>query len=1006
MGRIVGIDLGTTNTAVAVISDGRPRVIEDDRGYKVLPSVVSARGEGRFVVGQAAHNLILTHPDRTVYATKRLIGRRWDSPEVQRAKERLHFQMREAPDGGVQVRVGEEWMTPAEVAAVVLQVARTVTERALGEAVDEAVITVPAHFTHHQRQQTLEAARLAGLKCDRLLNEPTAAALAYGHRKNIERTVAIFDLGGGTFDVTVLKLSSGVYEVLATNGDTYLGGEDFDYRIVDHLSDALQARSGADVRNDRNALQRLKDAAERAKCDLSFSDRTNVVIPHIIQGHSLETVLTRSTLESLTGDLVQRCIDITRQAVVDSDLQLSDIDEVILVGGQTRMPRVREAVSGLFGREPSRSVHPEEAVAVGAAVHAAMLADPGVPQTVLLDVTPFDLGIDALGGMFSVIIPRNSRVPAAEARTFATVHEGQTSVRVTVRQGESRTASDNEFLGELVLDGLKPGPRMANKLDVNFRLDSNGILHVTAADRATKEKRNISVRNYAERAREPKMPSPDQAAADREARLARNEVSATPVPVSAGTTAKAGLLASLFGIGKKKPKAPPKEVAPPPPIAAIDMQAVATDALVEEVDPDDLDREAVESLGESDAAMAAYVEEEEMYARDDNAGSGFGGSATMGLGGARLSGGAHVGNAPSASHGFGREPEGLDASSLFSDLAPDEVSDDPSTETRGVLEDDPFGGDPFGQRAAPSSSDPFASPFGSQVRAESDPFANEDGDEAVLSDEPGRGEGTRQAPTLVPMPVPVVARPKADRDPHISAPMIAEPAANPSISAPMMVPDFEMPAVAAPKLATPATPTVAAPMIAPAASQTLYLGGEADPFGTGSDGGATGMPADMFAEVDLGDLGGLEGPGASVQPDPLDIALPPMLVPSEPAQPEPAPVEQALPPMLVADESAPAAKKKKPARLRLNYRERDSFVSEYRENLRRNSSFIRTDKPLSIGRECVFEIDAPGLVEPLQFEGVVSSVSQGIDGEAPGMVVEYRLDERARLQFELAIDGI
>lgn len=996
MGRIVGIDLGTTNTAVAVISDGRPRVIEDDRGYKVLPSVISARGEGRFVVGQAAHNLILTHPDRTVYATKRLIGRRWDSPEVQRARERLQFQLREAPDGGVQVRVGEEWMTPAEVAAVVLQVARTVTERALGEAVDEAVITVPAHFTHHQRQQTLEAARLAGLKCERLLNEPTAAALAYGHRKNIERTVAIFDLGGGTFDVTVLKLSHGVYEVLSTSGDTYLGGEDFDYRIVDHLADALQAKSGADVRNDRTALQRLKDAAERAKCDLSFSDRTNVVIPHIVQGHSLEVVLTRTTLESLTGDLVQRCVDVTRQAVAEADLQLSDIDEVILVGGQTRMPRVREAVSGLFGREPSRSVHPEEAVAVGAAVHAAALSDPGLPQTVLLDVTPFDLGIDAMGGIFSVIVPRNSRVPAAESRTFATVSEGQTTVRITVRQGESRIASENEFLGEFVLEGLRPAARMGNKLDVNFRLDANGILHVAAIDRATKEKKNISVRNYAERAREPRLPSDAEVEADRLARLALDSATVTPVAApSAGTAQKAGLLASLFGIGKKKKVATPAAAPAPAPLGpmpSIDLAAVP----LNDEDSVELDREAVEPIAEEDAAMATYVEEEELYARDD--------SAALGLGGGRIPGGSNLRSGASAPEI--RSPSGLDAGALFDGFGPEEPSDDPSTESRRGGPGDAFGGDPF---ASASSADPFASSFGASIPDDDDPFGSpgEDTGEAVLAQTTGIGE-----------------------DP---------PRDTPAIAAPMWTPD-----------STPATPKISAPMMIdspvpdqPAADDEIPLflgGGEADPFGTGDGGAAIGLSADMFADVGSGEEFGVsladgaieDATGVSLSEgtledtrdvmltdgsleDAKDIALveggafggtAPTATPRPAVKPKrPEPAQPAAPIEMTLGGGAPEPpKKKKPARLKLQYRERDAFVQEYRENLRRGSSFIRTDRPLAVGRECVFEIEAPGLVEPLQFDGVVSTIKDGSDGEEAGMYVDYRMDEETRFRVEIALE--
>ncbi len=1031
MGRIVGIDLGTTNTAVAVIQDGRPRVIEDDRGYKVLPSVVSARGEGRFIVGQAAHNLILTHPDRTVYATKRLIGRRWDSPEVQRARERVQYQVREAPDGGVQVKVGDEWMSPAEVAAVVLQVARTITERAIGEPVDEAVITVPAHFNHQQRAQTMEAARLAGLKCDRLLNEPTAAALAYGHKKNLERTVCIFDLGGGTFDVTVLKLSSGVYEVLATRGDTYLGGEDFDYRLVDHLCDAFQAKSGQNVRNDRNALQRLKDAAERAKCDLSFSDRTTVVIPHILSGHNLETVLTRTTLESLTGDLVSRCIDITRSAVVDASLQLSDIDEVVLVGGQTRMPRVREAVSGLFGREPSRSVHPEEAVAIGAAVHASNLADPTAQQTVLLDVTPFDLGIDAIGGMFSVVVPKNSRVPAAESRTFATVHENQTSVRVTVRQGQSRVASENEFLGEFVLDGLTPAPRMQTKVDVTFKLDSNGMLQVTAVDRASGEKRNISVRNYADRARAPHMPSEDEARGDRDARVQRDAqaaLAAVATPTAgAGAKSKLGILAAIFG-GKKKAQpvaatiaTPAPAVSPPSlssgPAPAIDMSAVARDAIVEEgVDPEELAQfEPMPSPAEDDeddATAAAIAEEEDLYGRDE--------SATFGLGGTREPG---RGVAPRPNFGADKTAgeDDLDASELFAGLGEEESSDDPITEAGARAPSlDGFGGDQFG-------SDPFG---GSDPLGGGDPFGASDPFRAGPTIAPTVADpfgATPPAPTAkLPEPAPEPEPVRATFAPPDNATIA--PAASGLLFEGMLgdgPPTAETTPDDAPLLGSlpPATPRVAAPMVIPDNP-------EIDPFDTSS---AAALSADIFAGAfdDGGELGGSSAPAGATGGDTgsvfdesptnsgVKVAAPPLPTPRSdvPAAPAPTMPLQAVPASLVAAPVVPAAvvpslepaaepKKRKPARLKLHYREKDAFVAEYRDNLRRGGTFIKTEKPLAVGRECVFEIDAPGLVEPLLFEGVVTMINAGDNGETPGMSVDYRMDAATLRRVEQALDRL
>jgi molecular chaperone DnaK len=506
MGRTIGIDLGTTNTVVAVLQDGRPRVLEDEKGYKVLPSVVSWKGEGRYIVGPAAKNLILTAPDKTVYAIKRLMGRRYDSPEVQDARRKMAFDIEAGPDGYCQVVVGDTLMTPVEVSAVILQVARQIAERAIEEEVEEAVITVPAYFNHAQRAATMDAARLAGLHCERLLNEPTAAALAYGYRKDYERTICIYDLGGGTFDVSVLHLSHGVYEILSTTGDTYLGGNDFDERVVEYLADRFRDREGIDPRDDRTALQRLREAAERAKCELSFSDKSTVFIPQLMGGKNLEIAVSRQTIESLCEDLVQRTVAVTQKFITDAGLKLSDIEDVILVGGQTRMPRVREVISGLFAREPNRSVHPEEVVAIGAAVHAESLVSPELNPTLLIDVTPFDLGIDSAGGYFTPIIDRNSKIPAARTRTFTTVVDNQEQVRITVRQGESPRAAENEFLGEFLLLGLRASPRLEPKFDVSFRIDASGMLHVSATDRTTGGRQQITVRNYADSAANPTLP--------------------------------------------------------------------------------------------------------------------------------------------------------------------------------------------------------------------------------------------------------------------------------------------------------------------------------------------------------------------------------------------------------------------------------------------------------------------------------------------------------------------
>jgi len=496
MGAVIGIDLGTTNTVVAVVEGGRPRVLEDSRGYRVIPSCVAAKESGRFVVGHAAKSMILTHPDRTVYAVKRLLGRPFDAEETREAVSRVGYHAESTEEGWVQLQVGEGTMSPVEVIAVVLRVARETAEAVLGEPVQEAVVTVPAYFNHRQRSSTLEAARRAGLHCERLLNEPTAAALAYGHRRDVAKVVLVFDLGGGTFDVSVLHLSRGVYEVLATLGDTFLGGEDFDYRLVDYLASTFIKKGGVDVREDATALQRLKEAAERAKCELSFSDQTTLFLPRLSRENNLDVVVRREILEELVEDLVQRTLEVAQRAVADAGLQLEAVDDVILVGGQTRMPRIRRAIEEVFGKKPSATVHPEEVVALGAALHAEALARPDGEAPVLIDVTPFDLGIDAAGGAFTPIIQRNSKVPSSRSRTFTTVVDNQESVRIIVRQGQSRRSAENEFLGELVLFGIPAAPRMKPKLDVTFRIDASGMLQVSAKEQATQAAQQITIEEY------------------------------------------------------------------------------------------------------------------------------------------------------------------------------------------------------------------------------------------------------------------------------------------------------------------------------------------------------------------------------------------------------------------------------------------------------------------------------------------------------------------------------
>ncbi|MSP55964.1 MAG: hypothetical protein EXR69_10230, partial [Myxococcales bacterium] len=849
MPRIIGIDLGTTNTAVAVMEAGRPRVIEDERGYKVLPSVISAKGEGKFVVGQAAHNLILTRPDRTVYATKRLIGRRYDSVEVQEAIRRVNYKVRPAPDGGVEMQVGDQWMSPTEVAAVVLQVAKTIAEKALGERIEEAVISVPAYFNHAQRKATIEAAEMAGLRCDRLLHEPTAAALAFGHRKNIDRTILIFDLGGGTFDVSVLRLSSGIYETLSTLGDSYLGGEDVDSRVVDFIVGMFRDRSGVDLTNDRNAVQRIRDAAERAKCELSFADRATIVIPHVTPQHSIDFVLTRSKLEEITADLISRCIDVTRRAVIEGGLKLAEVDEVILVGGQTRMPRLREAVTELLGREPSRTVHPEEAVAIGAAVHAANLADGDQSRTVLLDVTPFDLGLDGAGGLFVPVVHRNSRVPSSETRTFATANDNQESVRVTVRQGESRNSTENEFLGEFVLDGLTPAPRMQTKVDVNFRVDGNGMLHVSAVEKGSGERKNITIRNYAEHAATPHMPTPAEVKAEDE--RARRAVAQSLAPV--GPAKKVGLFEGILGAFRKAP-AEPKKPAPPSPPARSAAPGAVTAAPA--------DAASVAAA----AALAAAALAAAALAAPATAAAG----ATDGL--------ATPPVPPPAAL-----PDRVEPTPVTPEL--DEASEPLAYESGILMEED--------------SASPPVDP--------DELFALE-GDDGIPFNLGG--------------------------DDAVPAESIAEPIAE-SIAEPIAEPISESIAEA-----------IAEPIDGPIDDQSS--GGEAEeavddaPTPNGDD---TAVTRRGWAWSDP------ESPSPR-RTKPVDLGPDPF---SSPAA-EPAPTGR------------------RPARVRLRYPDASRLGEEYRENLRKGGTFIKTPKPLLVGRECVCEVSAPGLDEPLLFPAVVTFV--------------------------------
>jgi len=496
---IIGIDLGTTNSCVAVVANGRPRVLEDDRGYNILPSCVATSGKGRFLVGHGAKALVLNHPKNTLYSVKRLLGRKFDSDEVQEAARHLSFDIFADEQGDVVLRMGDIEVTPVEASSIVLKAVKEIAEKSLGEPVTEAVITVPANFSHQQRQDTMAAGKQAGLNVLRLLNEPTAAALAFGFKKDLEKKIAIFDLGGGTFDVSVVEAADGVYEILATAGNTFLGGEDFDYRIVDWLADQFMSSGGEDPREDLAALQRLKDAAEQAKCELSFVDRTPILIPRLQGARSLELELHREQLEEMVKDLINETIRITDDALKESGISTEELDEIILVGGMTRMPKIQETIRVYFGKNPCKGVHPEEVVAVGAAVHASFLGEDGGDGSdapLLLDVTPFSLGMDVAGGYCRPIIKRNTTVPCSETHTFTTVVDDQSEVQIVVRQGESNVAADNEFLGEFSLQGIRSAKSHEPKIDVTFKVDGNAILHVTAVDRDTGETQAISIREF------------------------------------------------------------------------------------------------------------------------------------------------------------------------------------------------------------------------------------------------------------------------------------------------------------------------------------------------------------------------------------------------------------------------------------------------------------------------------------------------------------------------------
>ncbi|MFB6212813.1 MAG: molecular chaperone DnaK [Candidatus Magasanikbacteria bacterium] len=503
MSKILGIDLGTTNSAMAVIKDGDPEVLENHEGNRTTPSVVGLNKSDDRVVGDLAKRQKVVNPEKTIFSVKRFIGRRFEDEEVQKLVDKMPYEMREGDKGGVEVKMGDEWYKPEEISAMVLQKLKSDAEEKLGEEIEKAVITVPAYFNDGQRKATKNAGKIAGLEVERIVNEPTAASLAYGLNKEKDEKIVVYDLGGGTFDISVLEVGDDTVEVNATGGNPDLGGNDFDDRIIDYITEEYEKEEGIDLSEDELALQRLKEAAEQAKHELSSAPETEINLPYITSADEeeepkhLNMTLTRSKLEELTRDLIEESIELTKKTVTEdaprgAGYDLDEIDEVILVGGQTRMPAINEAVTDLFGMDPHKGINPDEVVAIGAATQAGILQG-DVQDVLLLDVTPLTLSIETMGGVATTMIPKNTTIPTSETKTFSTATDNQTSVEIKVLQGEREMAEDNEQLARFVLDGIPPAPRGTPQIDVEFDIDADGILNVSAKDQETGKEQSVRV---------------------------------------------------------------------------------------------------------------------------------------------------------------------------------------------------------------------------------------------------------------------------------------------------------------------------------------------------------------------------------------------------------------------------------------------------------------------------------------------------------------------------------